>query len=81
MKIYKAESAVRPAEWELDKSANHIYHNTDITEVPATEEAPAMFEYTVTEYSAREYMALQYDANEQLRADIDYISAMADIPL
>ena len=58
MKVYKAESAVMPQEWDFESSADKVYHNTNIELVPATEEMPAMYEYDVAEYTNKEYMTL-----------------------
>lgn len=70
MKVYKAESAVMPQEWDFESSANRVYHNTDIVLVEATEEKPAMYEYNVTEYTNKEYIvakqAEQDDAIDEI---------------
>lgn len=68
MKRYKSESTVMPSEWDKTSSENVVYHNTEITVVPATEDKPQMYAYTVEEFTRSEF--LEYE-NEQLRQTID----------
>lgn len=68
MKRYKSESTVMPSEWDKTSSENVVYHNTEITVVPATEDKPQMYAYTVEEFTRSEF--LEYE-NEQLRKTID----------
>lgn len=68
MKCYKSESTVMPSEWDKTSSENVVYHNTEITVVPATEDKPQMYAYTVEEFTRSEF--LEYE-NEQLRQTID----------
>ena len=68
MKRYKSESTVMPSEWDKTSSENVVYHNTEITVVPATEDKPQMYAYTVEEFTLSEF--LEYE-NEQLRQTID----------
>lgn len=68
MKRYKSESTVMPPEWDKTSSENVVYHNTEITVVPATEDKPQMYAYTVEEFTRSEF--LEYE-NEQLRQTID----------
>ena len=68
MKRYKSERTVMPSEWDKTSSENVVYHNTEITVVPATEDKPQMYAYTVEEFTRSEF--LEYE-NEQLRQTID----------
>ena len=68
MKRYKSESTVMPSEWDKTSSENVVYHNTEIAAVPATEDKPQMYAYTVEEFTRSEF--LEYE-NEQLRQTID----------
>jgi len=68
VKRYKSESTVMPSEWDKTSSENVVYHNTEITVVPATEDKPQMYAYTVEEFTRSEF--LEYE-NEQLRQTID----------
>ena len=68
MKRYKSESTVMPSEWDKTSSENVVYHNTEITVVPATEDKPQMYAYTGEEFTRSEF--LEYE-NEQLRQTID----------
>lgn len=68
MKQYKSESTVMPSEWDKTSSENVVYHNTEITVVPATEDKPQMYAYTVEEFTRSEF--LEYE-NENLRQTIN----------
>lgn len=68
MKRYKSESTVMPSEWDKTSSENVVYHNTEITVVPATEDKPQMYAYTVEEFTRSEF--LEYE-NENLRQTIN----------
>ena len=68
MKQYKSESTVMPSEWDKTSSETVVYHNTEITVVPATEDKPQMYAYAVGEHTRSEF--LEYE-NEQLRQTID----------
>jgi len=59
MIVKRAESAVRPAEWDLESSEIYVYHNVNVVEIPATEERDAMFEYDVEQYTNKEYNTLK----------------------
>ncbi|MEG2617749.1 MAG: hypothetical protein RR998_08300 [Oscillospiraceae bacterium] len=77
MKISKTESTERPPEWDLDSSPDVVYHNTDVEEIPATEDRPPMYGYTQEEYTRLEYAQQQAEANA---ARCDYLE-MAIIAL
>lgn len=68
MKQYKSESTVMPPEWDKTSSETVVYHNTEITVVPATEDKPQMYAYTVEEFTRSEF--LEYE-NENLRQTIN----------
>lgn len=68
MKRYKSESTVMPPEWDKTSSENVVYHNTEITVIPATEDNPQMYAYTVEEFTRSEF--LEYE-NENLRQTIN----------
>lgn len=68
MKRYKSESTVMPPEWDKTSSENVVYHNTEITVIPATEDKPQMYAYTVEEFTRSEF--LEYE-NENLRQTIN----------
>ena len=68
MKLYKSESTVMPPEWDKTSSETVVYHNTEITVVPATEDKPQMYAYTVEEFTRSEF--LEYE-NENLRQTIN----------
>ena len=68
MKRYKSESTVMPPEWDKTSSENVVYHNTEITVIPATEDKPQMYAYTVEEFTRSEF--LDYE-NENLRQTIN----------
>lgn len=68
MKQYKSESTVMPPEWDKTSSETVVYHNTEITVVPATEAKPQMYAYTVEEFTRSEF--LEYE-NENLRQTIN----------
>lgn len=68
MKRYKSESTVMPSEWDKTSSETVVYHNTEITVVPATEDKPQMYAYTVEEFTRSEF--LEYE-NENLRQTIN----------
>ena len=68
MKQYKSESTVMPPEWDKTSSETVVYHNTEITVVPATEDKPQMYAYTVEEFTRSEF--LEYE-NESLRQTIN----------
>lgn len=55
MKIMQSQSTVRPPEWDLTSSRAMVYHNINITEQPATEDTPRMYNYTVEVYTREEY--------------------------
>ena len=57
-----------PSEWDKTSSENVVYHNTEITVVPATEDKPQMYAYTVEEFTRSEF--LEYE-NENLRQTIN----------
>lgn len=65
---YTSESTIKPPEWDKDSSPTVVYHNIDIVEVPAAEDRPKMYAYTVEEYTRAEY--LEYD-NNSLRQTIN----------
>lgn len=62
MKKYPSESTVKPPEWDKNSSPTVVYHNVDIVEVPAAEDKPKMYSYTVEEYTRTEY--LEHENNE-----------------
>ena len=68
MKRYKSESTVMPPEWDKTSSETVVFHNTEITVVPATEDKPQMYAYTVEEFTRSEF--LEYE-NENLRQTIN----------
>lgn len=68
MKRYVSESTVKPPEWDKTSSDAVVYHNTDIVEVPASEEKPRMYTYIVEEYTRSEY--LEYE-NENLQQSVN----------
>ena len=68
MKRYKSESTVMPPEWDKTSSETVVYHNSEITVVPATEDKPQMYAYTVEEFTRSEF--LEYE-NENLRQTIN----------
>ena len=76
MKTYKSESVNIPQTWDKTSCPNCVYHNTNIVEVPATEEAPVMFKYDVTEYTNKEYINLMDD---MLSENTDAIIELAEI--
>lgn len=57
-----------PPEWDKTSSENVVYHNTEITVIPATEDKPQMYAYTVEEFTRSEF--LEYE-NENLRQTIN----------
>lgn len=61
MKTYKSESDVLPLEWDKTSSEVCVYHNTNIVEIPATDERPKHYEYDVEEYSNKEFISLLDD--------------------
>lgn len=75
MKRYKSESTVLPQEWDKTSSEGTVYHNTDIVEVPATENRPRMYEYTVEEYTKMEY--LEYE-NGYLRQTVNALLGVSE---
>lgn len=68
MKRYVSESTVKPLEWDKTSSDAVVYHNTDIVEVPASEDTPRMYSYIVEEYTRSEY--LEYE-NENLQQSVN----------
>lgn len=68
MKSYQSQSTVQPEEWDKTSSPDKVYHHTNVTEVPATDESPVMYQYDVEEYSRLEYLEYQ---NTQLQVVID----------
>jgi len=80
MIVKRAESAVRPAEWDLESSEIYVYHNTDIIVKEATEESPEMYEYTSAKMTLKEYSLLMQDAQSQNIKDInDALIELAEI--
>lgn len=76
MKIYKSESAERPQAWDKTSCPNCVYHNTNIVEVPATDETPKMYQYDVEEYTNKEYINLMDDI---VAENTDAIIELAEI--
>ncbi len=68
MKRYSSESTVMPPEWDKTSSETAVYHNTEITVIPATEDKPLMYAYTVEEFTRSEF--LEYE-NDSLRQTIN----------
>ena len=76
MKSYKSESANRPQAWDKTSCPSCVYHNYNVEEVPATEEAPAMYRYDVDEYTNKEYINLMDD---MVAENTDAIIELAEI--
>lgn len=53
---YKSSSTIKPNEWDFDSSKYKVFHNTNIIEIPATEDTPLMYSYEVEEYARVEYL-------------------------
>lgn len=68
MKKYRSESTVMPPEWDKTSSETSVYHNTDITVVPASGDKPLMYAYNVEEFTRSEY--LEYE-NENLQQSVN----------
>ena len=71
MKHYKSASTAKPPEWDTTTSLEVVYHNYNITEVPATDENPLMFEYEVDQYTRVEYLEHEAAKQEKLRAKLE----------
>ena len=65
MKKYRSESTVMPPEWDKISSATAVYHNTEITVVPASENRPELFAYTVEEFTRSEFLEYENDILRQ----------------
>lgn len=64
----KSQSTARPPEWDTDSSPAVVYHNVDVAEVPASEDTPAMYNYTQEVYTRQEY-AEHLGLRNELRTD------------
>ena len=71
MKHYKSASTERPPEWDTTTSLEVVYHNYNVTEVPATDENPPMFEYEVDQYTRMEYLEHEAAKQEKMRAKLE----------
>lgn len=71
MKHYKSASTERPPEWDTTSSPEVVYHNYNVTEVPATDENPPMFEYEVDRYTRMEYLEHEAAKQEKMRAKLE----------
>lgn len=78
MKTYQSSSTVYPLEWDKESCPSLVFHNTDVEEIPAHDDEPVMYQYTVTEYTLSEYITFISDKNT---ADIEYVAMMTDVPL
>ena len=84
MKTYISQSTERPDEWDKASSPDKVYHNRDITEVPASGDIPAMFAYTVDEYDRLEYLQHVSSATDERVVVVetttdDLVLLMADL--
>ena len=75
MKHYKSASTERPPEWDTTSSPGVVYHNYNVTEVPATEENPLMYEYEVEQYTRMEYLEAE---NTRLRQTINALLGVSE---
>lgn len=75
MKHYKSASTERPPEWDTTSSPEVVYHNCNVTEVPATEENPLMYEYEVEQYTRMEYLEAE---NTRLRQTINALLGVSE---
>lgn len=75
MKHYKSASTERPPEWDTTSSPEVVYHNYNVTEVPATEENPLMYEYEVEQYTRMEYLEAE---NTRLRQTINALLGVSE---
>lgn len=78
MNTYQSSSTVSPQEWDKTSCPALVFHNTNVEEVPAHDDEPTMYTYTVDEYTLSEYINFASDKNA---ADIEYIAMMTDVPL
>ena len=69
MVTYKSTSTIKPAEWDTDSSNIYVFNNVDIEEIPATEETPLSYKYTVYQYTKDEYHQNEVDS---LLVDLAY---------
>jgi hypothetical protein len=78
VKSYQSTSTVQPEEWDKTSSAEKVYHNKNVTEVPATDENPLMYQYDVDEYEKLEYLQMQ---NEELQRQNNQLQEVIDTML
>lgn len=75
MKHYKSASTEKPPEWDTTSSPEVVYHNYNVTEVPATEENPLMYEYEVEQYTRMEYLEAE---NTRLRQTVNALLGVSE---
>ena len=78
----------KPQEWDTTTSSVIVYQRRNIERITVKDadgRASELWEYEEREMSREEYAAVraevQQEQIDQIRADVDYLSAMADIDL
>ena len=72
------KSTVFPPERDTTSSSKFSYINTNVVEIPATEEEPVMYQFDSLVLTKSEYE--QYIISEELRTDLEFANeAIAEL--